>query len=417
MEPDFSQINSEYFQEASPGLESKRFWRKPKKFKPPPVFVVLIAIIIVLSLPLLIVAKSFLNKKPAPPLSPLSEPSKNNISKDYNEYKSVSFYITTSQEILNKARRFAEETSKNSRQQTPEEKQKIIELVNQALDIINQGIAGYPLDDRVFAQRANIYQALTPFLPQANSLAIQDIKEAIKLNRQNPNYYLTLANLYFTSGDFEGAAFAFYNAHLLSPTDNQILYSLADALEKSGQLTKAKYYFEKLQSLLPPSDQNQEALKTRITNLTQAISKANLQYLSEPGETSPPVPAASANDKEILGTQELPIQEALLTQNVIIAGSQEENKNNLKQEINLNALSGEGKIPAGQTEVTIKTTKLNLNQQIIVIPKGKTKNKLVFLKAQKPCSQQNLNDCWFKVGLDQPADSDIEFNWWIVDKQ
>jgi len=371
-------------------------------------------------------------------------------------YQTVSYYITTSQQFLNKARELAEETSglKNKemesstnraineatnettngatsilanetakktsrdeafRQQTPEEKQKIIELINQALDIINQGIAAYPLDDRVFAQRAAIYQALTPILPDAGKLAAQDLKEAIKLNNQNPTYHTRLAQLYLSGGDFEGAALSFYNAHQLAPTDLQILYNLADTLEKGGQLTKAAFWFEKLLGLLPNNDQNQEKIRQRLTALKEAIAKANLKYLTSPGELA--MPAASSKEKEIIGTQELPLEQAALASQLIIANEKEANNaGQSSAEISLNALSGEEVIPAGQKEITIYNNNVQATSKIVVVPlEGDFKNRVLFVTAKKACETKKENCGWFKVGVDSPPKDEIKFKWWIVE--
>ncbi|MGB9911623.1 MAG: tetratricopeptide repeat protein [Microgenomates group bacterium] len=345
------------------------------------------------------------------------------LSSENSDSKSVSYYITTSQEVLTKAQELAETTSAGGRQQTPEEKQKIIELINHALDFINQGIASYPTDDRVFAQRAKIYQALTPLLPESLRLAIQDLKEAIKLKPENPNYHLQLANLYLKGGDFAGAASSFYNAYVLEPTNQQTLYNLADSLEKSGQLTKAQYYFEKLQSLLPVSDQNQAIIKQRIETIKTAIQKANLKYLSVPGENNNVIPAGSTKDQELLGTQELPIEEASLKQNLIIASNEQE-KGETTTQLTINALSGEGEILPGEKESLIYNNNLKSNQQILIIPQENKENRLIYLKAQKPATQEcqpsslNPETCgWFKVVLDQPAKDKIKFKWFIINNQ
>lgn len=392
---------------------------------------------VILLLALLISQKLFKQPKSEfiSPLAPqnYSFQEKNN-SSDAN-LKSISYYITTSQEILTKARNLAEITSKifpslnsspqasfspenllNSlvtnpevtplpRQQTPEEKQKIIQLINQALDIINQGISFYPHDDRVFAQRASIYQALTPFLPQAKDLAIQDLKEAIRINNQNPLYHRQLANLYLIAGDFEGAALSFYNAYLLTPTDIQNLYDLADALEKSGQLTKAAYYFEKLINLLPITDQNLISLKTRWQALQDLIAKTKLQYLSEPGE---PIPNASSKQKEIIGTQELPLEQAALASSLVIANTTEVKSSLVNGEALINAKVGEGILPAGEKEVTIYNNNVASNRQILLSPLSDLKNQVIFVSAKKDGS-------WFKVGVDKVVNYDIKFKWWILE--
>lgn len=371
--------------------------------------------------------------RPQPPLvSPLptsEEENKTSISSaEEKTYQTVSYYITTSQQFLNKAQELSLQTSggENSpRQQTPEEKQKIIELINQALDIINQGIAAYPLDDRVFAQRAAIYQALTPIFPESGKLAAQDLKEAIKLNNQNPTYHTRLAQLYLAGGDFEGAALSFYNAYLLAPTDLQILYNLADTLEKGGQLTKAAVWFEKLLGLLPANDQNQEKIRQRLTALKEAINKANLKYLTSPGQLA--VPAASSKEKEIIGTQELPLEQAALASKIIIAEEKEANNaGQASAEVSLNALSGEGIIPAGKTEITIYNNNVKATSKIVIVPlEGDFKNRVLFVAAKKASLPECLPETtpgvaregcgWFKVGVDSPPKDEIKFKWWIIE--
>jgi len=338
-------------------------------------------------------------------------------------YRTVSYYITTSQGFLNKARGLANSDTSEVSSQTPDEKQKIIEFVNQALDIINQGIAAYPLDDRVFAQRAAIYQALTPFLPEAGKFAIQDLREAIKLNNQNPTYHTRLANLYLRAGDFEGAALAFYNAYQLAPTDLQILYNLADTLEKGGQLTKASHYFEKLLGLLPANDENQPKIRERQAALREAISKANLKYLSPPGEIAP---AASTKQQEIIGTQELPLKQAATAEKVVIASDNPQESKHLGNEVLVNAKTGEGVIPAGKTEITIYNNNVKANSKIVVVPlEGDFKNRVLFVAAKKASTQECqykdtpgvfTTSCgWFKVGVDAPPESSIKFKWWIIE--
>ncbi len=350
---------------------------------------------------------------------------------DYQEVeRNITYHITTSQLFLNQARSLA----KNN-QQTDEDKKKIIETINQALDLANQAIALYPYDDRGFVQRANIYIALIPFIPSSSELAVQDLKEATRLNGQNPQYYSKLADIYLSAGDFENAALSFYNFHLLSPTDTQIIYNLADTLEKSGQLQKANYYFEKLISLLPPNDQTIEAIKGRKTHNETLLTSANLQYLSDPnnpvglGPNAPPGSGLNApqnTTREIIGTQELPLEQASVKGKVVIA-SGEKTIPTEKQtsEISVNAKTGQGLIPAGQKEVTINNKNVTSNKQIVIVPIGTTQNKVLRLVARKAAGEglalsdpelvEGESNGWFKAGIDSPINTDIRFDWWIVD--
>jgi tetratricopeptide (TPR) repeat protein len=318
--------------------------------------------------------------------------------------RSISHYITTSQEFLNQARSLAN----NNSNQTPEQKKEILDKVAKALAVINQGVQAYPQDDRVYSQRASIYQSLTPFVSEAAKYAINDLVQAIQINDKNPDYYQRLANLYQQTGDFENAASAFFNAHRLSPTDNQTLFNLAVALEKSGQIDKAIRYYDKLIALLPADDQNLATLKKQKANLEKLLVNSQLEYLSEPGMEL--VPEKPANPPQpILGTDELPLEQASLAGQLIIASPEEkEELFSVMGKASINAKSGMGVLPAGQIEVTIKNNHVTSEKQIVIVPSSDTQNKVLYLIAKKAGE-------WFKVGLDKPIEANIEFNWWIID--
>lgn len=380
--------------------------------------ILLIAVFFVISFP----AAWFLLKKHHAKVKPvIISPLPTNLAQDnYNEgQRNISYYITTSQEFLNKARFLAGNPSAGG--QTPKDKKKIIETINQALDLANQAIAAYPHDDRGFSQRSSIYQALTPLLTESANFAIQDLKEAIKLNNQNSQYYTRLANLYLgrqQPGDFENAALAFYNAQLLNPTDVQIIYNLADALVKSGQLPKANHYFEKLLSLLPPDDPQRQSIKNRQQQIIALLSQSKMEYLSEPGTevTNLKAPLESQESEKIIGTQELPLEKAALTGKVIIASSEETPPSQTQTAaVSVNAKSGQGIIPAGQKEITIENHHVAADKQIVIVPVGETQNKVVFLAAKKASNSATNEIGWFKVAIDSPVNIDIRFNWWIID--
>jgi len=333
-------------------------------------------------------------------ISPTSEITQQN---NTQPERSISYYITTSQEFLNQARSLAN----NSPDQTPEQKQEIISKVDKALEIINQGIRTYPDDDRVYSQRASIYQSLIPFVPEAIKYAINDLIQVTQINSKNPDYYLRLANLYGQAGDFENAASHYFNAHRLSHTDSQILFNLALSLEKSGQIDKAIRYYDKLITLLPSSDQNLENLKKQKANLEALLANSNLEHLSEPGMEM--IPQKPNNTKPIMGTEDLPLEQASLASQVIIASPEEKQAlSSAVGQTQINAKTGLGILPAGQAEVTIQNKHVTNEKQIIITPTNDTQNKVLYLLAKKAAE-------WFKVALDKPINQNIEFNWWIID--
>ena len=71
-----------------------------------------------------------------------------------------------------------------------------------------------------------------------------------------------------------------------------------------------------------------------------------------------------------------------------------------------NATAGKGKVPAGMIEVTILNSTITPNSLIYITPTSSTGAYNLYLK-----NQENGK---FVVGFDNPTETDITFNWWVV---
>lgn len=348
-------------------------------------------------------------------LSPL--PTSGNVANYHESKQNLYYYITSSQEFLNKARHLA-----NSNQnQTPEDKEKVIKTINAALELINQATVFYPQDARGFAQRAKIYQALASFWPEAHQQAIRDWTEAINLNNQNPEYHRQLAQLYSETGNFQKAAFSFYQTHCLIPTEVQVILDLASSLEKAGEIEKSLQYWEKLLALLPPDDQNLKTIQKKKESLRALLEQAQGQYLSPAGKSLPTTvdknyqPQESTKEEKILGIQELPTEQAFLTPKIVIAESNGKSMNQETSQIETNAKSGRATLPAGKTEVIIENKNITTKSVIIINPTTGTNNQVLAVLAKKATTEQTLG--WVKVGIDKALDFNLEFDWWVIENE
>jgi len=104
---------------------------------------------------------------------------------------------------------------------------------------------------------------------------------------------------------------------------------------------------------------------------------------------------------------------------IVIAGSGEPISQNLEGTVvATNSTAGEAALPAGETEIMIKTNTLSEKTLIYVTPTSETNNKVLFVKAKKAYNPNGLTDeekeGWFKVGIDSAITSEIKFNWWII---
>ncbi len=122
------------------------------------------------------------------------------------------------------------------------------------------------------------------------------------------------------------------------------------------------------------------------------------------------VPQEPSNHPQpIFGTEDLPLEQASLANQIIIATPEE--KQALSSAIGqaqVNAKTGTGVLPAGQTEVAIPNKHVTNEKTIIIVPTSDTQNKVPYLLAKKAGE-------WFKVAIDKPINQNIEFNWWIID--
>jgi len=362
-------------------------------------------ILLLFGAPAFVVASKSFSQSKKPLVSPVSE--NQNIANPKKPRETISYYIIGSQQFLEKARKLA-----SNQNQTEEDKKEIMKYVEKALSLAEQAIDAYPEDGRGYAQKAQIYESLT-FLPQAKNLAILNFEKAAKLEN-NSSYKMSLAKLYEQTGQYFKAASFYFDLHLKNPTDVQLLYNLAENLEKTGEFEKARNSYEKLLALLENDEKGKKLVYDKMKNLDMALQKAKAKHLTEPGALQPGTPTPRETP-EIFGGSELPIKEASLPERVIIAGGKEEVKTE-EGETKTNAEEGKGVLPKGSTEVRIYTSKLTKESYVYVLPTSNAENKVLSVKAKKACPDDRVRPCqgWFEVGIDKPIDKDIEFNWWII---
>lgn len=124
-------------------------------------------------------------------------------------------------------------------------------------------------------------------------------------------------------------------------------------------------------------------------------------------------------------------------QKIIIAGSADESLNSQPANqpaqtgsVITNATAGEAILPAGRTELTLYNPAITNHSLIYLTPLSSTQNKVLFVKAKiaagssdpfPPTDNQTTATAktgeplgWFTVGIDEPIDREIKFNWWII---
>jgi hypothetical protein len=78
-------------------------------------------------------------------------------------------------------------------------------------------------------------------------------------------------------------------------------------------------------------------------------------------------------------------------------------------EINSNSTAGKAILSANTEKVRINNNKVSLNTLIYITPITSTQNKVLFVKEK--------GEGYFDIGFSDHLDTDVEFNWWIIELQ
>ncbi|PIS15067.1 hypothetical protein COT63_01890 [Candidatus Shapirobacteria bacterium CG09_land_8_20_14_0_10_38_17] len=367
-----------------------------------PKLTIIIAAVFALGIILSITLVLTLPKSEQPVITPLSKQRAQNQSPQTSPIaQNPSYYINTAQQFLV----HAEERSQNQNQNETNKKE-ILVLVQSALDTINNGISIYPRDDRLFAQRAKIYQGIISFSPKAIEAAISDLEQARQLSPQNPVYPKTQSQLFAQKGDFQSAAYYTRIVYEIEPTNLENLANLGKIQVKAGQINNALQSYQKLLSLLPQENPQYQPLQEEIKALKTLLAKAD----TETNSTLQIVNENPPEIKEPSSIELLPQEQASLSQNLIIAAPKEENSQSQNSQIDLNAVAGEATLPANKEEIKIINNNIDNQKQIYIAPKGDIQNRILYVKTKNAESEEK----YFVVALNKPFNQDIQFTWWII---
>ena len=358
----------------------------------------LTTIIVIASFTIALVSKN----DPQPIITPLSKQQ----AQSQSPVQNAAYYINISQRFLTKA----EALSQNF-DQSPQDKENILIAVQNSLETINEGINHYPKDDRLYAQRAKIYQGIASFSPNALEAAIADLDQARKLSPQNPTYPKIQSQILVQIGRYQDASFYAKIAYDIEPHNLQNLADLGQIQIKAGQISQAVSSYQTLASLLPQDSQEVEAVRQEIISLEKLLSQAETNQTSGLFLAGEPTPKLNNVPADI---NLLPQEQASLPENLVIASPQEKNNAQQEQEFDLNASAGEAVIAAGKTEIVIYNNNLTENRKINLAPQGEITNQVIYIKSKVANPGNNSAPC-FIVSLSKPLSQDLAFKWWIIE--
>jgi tetratricopeptide (TPR) repeat protein len=180
-------------------------------------------------------------------------------------------------------------------QPTPEQQQTIFQLIQQAINSGRQATAVSPQNAINWQNLSSIYRALIGFGQNADQFALLTNQQAIVLDPNNPQQYISYGGIYYQLGQWDNAIRQFEIAANLKPDFANAFYNLGHALQEKGDLQGAIDQFLRVKALVG-NDQNSldiinreiEALQTRIGQTQSAQPNAQAAENQPPLEVNQP---------------------------------------------------------------------------------------------------------------------------------
>jgi hypothetical protein len=155
------------------------------------------------------------------------------------------------------------------------------------------------------------------------------------------------------------------------------------------------------------SNQPGESIKVQLATNTAVSSESavlvqenNFEFIDE---NQTPVASFSANgDLALTGSLRLGQSLGVATESGQLVATNQRS-------------AGQALLPAGTTEITISSDKVEENSMIYVTPMNSTNNQVLYVKSKITDSTFTPeNEAQFTVGIDYALGQDVVFNWWIV---
>lgn len=159
------------------------------------------------------------------------------------------FYRVFSQTNLALANTLASQQPAGS---TPNQtaQQNITTLIQQSITAARQAVTVAPQTYLNWQNLSSVYRGLIGFGQNAESFAIASAQQAINLDPNNPQEYITLGGIYYQMGQWDNAQAQFQQAVLLKQDYANSHYNLGHALEQKKDFTNALAQYQTVRSLV-----------------------------------------------------------------------------------------------------------------------------------------------------------------------
>lgn len=155
------------------------------------------------------------------------------------------------------------------------------EVQNQIIQLIQNSITSGRAAVTVSPQTAlnwnnlsSIYRSLIGFGQNADQFAVLTNQQAIALDANNPQQYITLGGIYYQLGLWDDAQRQFATAVQLKPDYANAYYNLGHAFESKGDLTNALAAYQQVKVLVANEEESNKKITEEIAAVEQKIGDA-----------------------------------------------------------------------------------------------------------------------------------------------
>lgn len=170
--------------------------------------------------------------------------------------------------------------------------QTALQLIQQSITAAKQATALAPQSVAEWQNLASVYRSLIGVGQNADSFAVSATQQAVILDPNNPQEYLTLGGLYFQLGQYDNAIIMFQRAVALKQDYANAYYNLGHSYEQKGDLQNALAQYQIVKQLMQNDPTNYKKISDEITALQAKIGSVGQQ-------TTGSVPAASGQQQPL----------------------------------------------------------------------------------------------------------------------
>lgn len=169
--------------------------------------------------------------------------------------------------------------------------QTIYTLIQQAIDSARTAVDTSPQNVANWQNLSSVYRSLIGFGQNAEQFSVLTNQQAILLDPNNPQEYISLGGIYFQLGQWDNAQRQFQIAINLKPDYANAYYNLGHALENKGDMQNALAAYQAVQTLVANDKPNLDRINQEINTLKTKIGNAEAQN----GQTGQQEAASTTN--------------------------------------------------------------------------------------------------------------------------